>query len=578
LGVGGTIRAAKFDDKFRPAHFEDNLTIRRSTLWSVPILVLLSMLAVGLCVSTYPVFGNFWDEPEHLAAGLVLIDRGEYLYDDQHPPLARLAAALGPHLAGVHMPPDPNPIGEAQGRALLYDSAIPYDEVLTLARLGMLPFMLVLIGATWAWTRRWYGEPAALLAVAFVVSTPVILGHAAVVALDVPVAALIMLSLFLMLRWFEDPSIARTIAFGLAVGLAVATKLSAVPFIGVAGLTLVTLRVLWRRARPLVARPGRRAWTFALACALAALVMVGCYGPTLVYLTTPDHAPSKALDFLAGSAGPLHDLAYRWAARVPVPLGVQEVPLNFLGVEWHNEHGHLSFLLGHTAWNGWWYFYPVALAVKIPLVLLVLGLAGLTLLAVRGARGADIYQLAPAASLLSILAFSCAYSHINIGVRHILIAYPLLAMGAGVAVFEAWQRWPSAAARGVLIALLAWQFGTLISSYPDYLAFFNPLAGKHPEHIVVDSDMDWGGQDLRRLEHVLKANHVTQLSIGYKGTADLAREPLPPYSALRPGQPVHGWVAITMLTLQENQAGYAWLRQYTPLQRVGQSFDLYYIP
>jgi hypothetical protein len=541
-------------------------------------LVLLSALALGLCVSTYHVFGNFWDEPEHLAAGMVLIDRGQYLYDNQHPPLARLAAALGPHLAGVHLPPDPLPLGDAQGRALLYDAPVSYDTVLTLARLGMLPFLVLLIGATWEWARRWYGQYAALLAVAFLVSTPVILGHAAVVALDVPVTALIMLSLLLLLRWFEDPSPARAAALGLGSGLAVATKLSAVPFIGISALTLIALRLLWRHRRPLQPRPARRAWTAAMALALAVVVTIGVYGPTLIYLTTPDHAPSRALDFLAGSAGPLHELAYRWAARVPVPLGVQQVPLNFLGVEWHNEHGHLSFLLGQTGNAGWWYFYPVALAVKTPLVLLVLGLAGLTLLAIRGARAADIYQLAPAACFVSILAFSCAYSHINIGVRHVLIAYPLLAIGAGYALLTAWQRWPLRGARVVLLALLAWQFGTLITSYPDYLTFFNPLAGGHPERIVVDSDLDWGGQDLRRLERVLKARHVTQLAIGYKGTADLAREPLPPFSLLRPGEPVHGWVAITMLTLEENQAGFAWLAHYTPVQRVGSSFELYFIP
>jgi hypothetical protein len=95
---------------------------------------------------------------------------------------------------------------------------------------------------------------------------------------------------------------------------------------------------------------------------------------------------------------------------------------------------------------------------------------------------------------------------------------------------------------------------------------------------LVDSDLDWGGQDLRRLEQVLAARHVPQLSIGYKGTADLSLEALPPYSLLKPNQPVRGWVAITMLTLQENQAGYGWLRQYQPVQRVGKSIDLYYIP
>jgi hypothetical protein len=144
-------------------------------------------------------------------------------------------------------------------------------------------------------------------------------------------------------------------------------------------------------------------------------------------------------------------------------------------------------------------------------------------------------------------------------VRHVLIAYPLLAIGAGQALHQAWRHWRAPLARVALAALLAWQLATLVFAYPDYLAYFNAFAGDHPERILVDSDLDWGGQDLRRLEQVLARRGVRQLWLGYKGTADLAREPLPPFTPLRPGQPVSGWVAITMLTLQENPDGYGWL-------------------
>jgi hypothetical protein len=247
-------------------------------------------------------------------------------------------------------------------------------------------------------------------------------------------------------------------------------------------------------------------------------------------------------------------------------------------VEWHNEYGHPSFLLGKTAMFGWWYFYLVALTFKTPLPLLGLGLAGLTMLAVRGWRTGNIYLLAPSACFVSILTFCSLYSHINIGVRHVLIAFPLLAIGAACAFAAAWQRWSTRGARAALLLLLLWQASTLAFAYPDYLAYFNVLAGKHPERILVDSDLDWGGQDLWRLRHVLAARHVQQVSIGYKGTADLSLESLPPYTLLKPNQPVHGWVAITMLTLQENQVGYGWLLKYQPVQRVGQSIELYDIP
>jgi uncharacterized membrane protein len=555
---------------------------RSTSRRSLAAAVLLATVACALCASTYRIFGNFWDEPEHIAAGLVLIDRSEYRYDVQHPPLARLAAAIGPYLAGARFSGDPDPIGDNAGRDLLYHSSASYDTLLTLARLGVLPFLLVLLGATFAWMRHWYGDPAALLALVFLVSCPVILGHASLVALDVPVTALIMASLYLLLRWFEKPTLARGTALGVACGLAVATKMSAIPFIGVASVTLGLLRLAFLRRTP-AATPLRSQWvprigSLSLGLLLGLIIIIGVYGDRLVYLTTPDLAPSRALNFYFGTHGPLHDLAYRIAARVPLPFGFMMLPENIMGVEWHNAHGHPSYLLGQIAWNGWWYFYLVALAVKTTLPLLLLGLTGLCVQTVRGVREGNLYRMAPAACFAAILVFSSVYSHINIGVRHVLIAYPLLAMGAAVALESLWQRWPKPLVRAALLGLVIWQVATLAYAYPDYLAYFNALAGRHPERILVDSDLDWGGQDLRRLERVLAARQVTELSIGYKGTADLSLEQLPPYQLLKPRQPVHGWVAITMLTLQENPAGFDWLRQYQPVQRIGQSFELYFIP
>lgn len=555
---------------------------RSTSRRSLAAAVLLATVACALCASTYRIFGNFWDEPEHIAAGLVLIDRSEYRYDVQHPPLARLAAAIGPYLAGARFSGDPDPIGDNAGRDLLYHSSASYDTLLTLARLGVLPFLLLLLGATFAWMRHWYGDPAALLALVFLVSCPVILGHASLVALDVPVTALIMASLYLLLRWFEKPTLARGTALGVACGLAVATKMSAIPFIGVASVTLGLLRLAFLRRTP-AATPLRSQWvprigSLSLGLLLGLIIIIGVYGDRLVYLTTPDLAPSRALNFYFGTHGPLHDLAYRIAARVPLPFGFMMLPENIMGVEWHNAHGHPSYLLGQIAWNGWWYFYLVALAVKTTLPLLLLGLTGLCVQTVRGVREGNLYRMAPAACFAAILVFSSVYSHINIGVRHVLIAYPLLAMGAAVALESLWQRWPKPLVRAALLGLVIWQLATLAYAYPDYLAYFNALAGRHPERILVDSDLDWGGQDLRRLERVLAARQVTELSIGYKGTADLSLEQLPPYQLLKPRQPVHGWVAITMLTLQENPAGFDWLRQYQPVQRIGQSFELYFIP
>jgi hypothetical protein len=123
-------------------------------------------------------------------------------------------------------------------------------------------------------------------------------------------------------------------------------------------------------------------------------------------------------------------------------------------------------------------------------------------------------------SFATILVFSCAYSNINIGVRHVLVLYPLLAVGAAAATRVLWQRaavmaGPTRRAlQGAIAALLLWQLATPVYSYPDYLAYFNFIAGEHPEEILVDSDLDWG-QDLRRLSQELARRKVPGLP-GYR--------------------------------------------------------------
>src|SRR5215831_1052329 len=145
---------------------------------SFAVLCACIVATCGLAVSTYSVFGHTWDEPEHLAAGLALLDTGEYPYDTQHPPVARIAMALGPYLAGAHSYGNPGPSGEQEGRDILYKSG-HYDLYLSLARIGMLPFLALLLIATWAWTRETFGNLEAALASLFLAMIPTVIAHGA---------------------------------------------------------------------------------------------------------------------------------------------------------------------------------------------------------------------------------------------------------------------------------------------------------------------------------------------------------------------------------------------------------------
>src|SRR5437870_11338681 len=66
------------------------------------IFLFFALLAIGTAriVSTYRVFSQTFDEPAHIACGMQWLDRGVYLYEPQHPPLARASTAIGPYLDG----------------------------------------------------------------------------------------------------------------------------------------------------------------------------------------------------------------------------------------------------------------------------------------------------------------------------------------------------------------------------------------------------------------------------------------------------------------------------------------------
>ena len=82
----------------------------------------------------------------------------------------------------------------------------------------------------------------------------------------------------------------------------------------------------------------------------------------------------------------------------------------------------------------------------------------------------------------------------NIGIRHMLPVYPLLAAAAVLVVFRAL---PPRAAAALLAAGVAIQAAETLAVHPHELSFFNAAAGgpAHGAAWLNDSNLDWG-QDL----------------------------------------------------------------------------------
>ncbi len=187
-------------------------------------------------------------------------------------------------------------------------------------------------------------------------------------------------------------------------------------------------------------------------------------------------------------------------------------------------------------------------------------------------------MLTPLAGAIGVLIVGMLGS-VNNGSRQMLAIYPFLAILAGYGASKLLFlndrfRYVRSA---FLIVLLSWQFISTAIAHPDYIPYFNELAGNHPEEITLDSDLDWG-QDLKRLVATLEKRGVKELSISYNGSKGINFDKLnlPPRQQLIPYQKTTGWIAISLYHLQLND-GFSWLKQYQPIEKVGKSIWLYYI-
>jgi hypothetical protein len=169
---------------------------------------------------------------------------------------------------------------------------------------------------------------------------------------------------------------------------------------------------------------------------------------------------------------------------------------------------------------------------------------------------------------------------VDLGVRLILPIFPLLAIVAAQGLTGLWEQ-SRTRSSALVIGLVATSAAFVaVRAYPDDLSYFNALAGDHPEHMLVDSNLDWG-QDLYRLRDTIAARHIGDtVRIAYFGTADPTAAGVPHARLLGLHERTTGWVAASETYLAGEWVGhaYSWLLDYPPVARIGPSMRLWYIP
>jgi 4-amino-4-deoxy-L-arabinose transferase-like glycosyltransferase len=347
---------------------------------------------------------------------------------------------------------------------------------------SLLVFGVPLLIVVHRWARELYGPAAGLIAVALTAFSPTLLAHAPLITPDVPLAATGALALYLFHR--ADHGAGRAWGWGLALGLCLLTKASAWLF--VAAVVIDGTLTAWRRRE--------RAILLRLATGLLiayAVLLLG-YGFNGLFDTN-----GKAELIARVPDLPLARLAARLASPC-FPLPYLKAVATQLGIGWQ---GWESYLMGELSRKGWWYYFLVALAVKETIPCLILLTASLVAFHWKHAGREELLLLLPA--LIFFTVFSLG--RVQIGIRYALPAFPMMFIFASSLV-RLRKRWIPVA----ILLLLAMHAAAAVRASPDFIAYFNELAGgsKNGYRWLADSNLDWG-QNRTRVRNYARERGIT---------------------------------------------------------------------
>jgi dolichyl-phosphate-mannose-protein mannosyltransferase len=462
------------------------------------------------------------DEAVHLVAGFSYWKTRDFRLNPEHPPLAKLVAALPLLLFG----PKFSATGENWKRAAEFRFGFDFlyhndtDRLLFWSRTMMILLAAVGLIVTFLWARDMFGIPEGLFAAAMYAFSPNLLAHGMLVTTDVPLAVFSVLALYLF--WKQKDLFA-----GLALGAAMASKFS--------GVFLPLLIVII-----CIARDGR--------AAIKRLLIMG--GASLLVI-------EAAYLF---SQGPT--IYFRDGLMVNVKV--------VAGYPW--------YLFGELKPGGWWYYFLVAFAVKatIPTILL----AGATLLDLKKGlrdRWGEII-------LISGIVFYFVINSVGamqIGFRYMVPVLPLLFVWTSRIVKSLAI---SRTGIAIVTALLVWQTWSAVHAFPNYIPYFNEFAGGPAQGplILDDSNVDWG-QGVKQAAAYVLDHHLTNVNMYTFSPFDSPAyyglpQNIPPEEAfdrLVRNRPSPGIYIISAHYVARMKTVSRDWKEYRPIDRIGESLLVY---
>jgi len=571
--------------------------------WRIVVSGLLLIGTLWQCIGAWQ-DSQTTDEAVHLVAGYSYLRTNDHRLNPEHPPLIKILAALP--LLGFN---DLNfsttqqswvdPQQWQAGADLIYGSFSDPQMGRWILFFGRIPMILVWLALAillWWWSKKLWGPLAGVLTLGLFVFDPNFLGHGHLITTDVGMCLAFVATWIAVERFCQAPSWGRAWALGVIFALAQFTKFSAVLLILLVPLVILIRALIDQQRLPWM-WVRRVAVTILIATPLIGLMVYG--GDTAKLSDTPliKNALAERVKFdadpnaLSGMPPFIKSLYHvtdpdtqtgrTIRSFLDLSLPGQAYLHGLLEAANHDFWGHSAFLLGKTGTQGWWYYFPVALAVKFPTLTFALFLVAVVLASVRLVRTSR-WKLPP--SFWTLVFPALAYlgwsmtSSINIGVRHI---FPFMVF---VYVWVGWlttikipSRWKYAA-----VALILTVSGIVsVRAWPHTLAYFAGWTGgtERGQRMLLDSNYDWN-QDAWRLRDYLDRTkpgsfHLAMFGSLPQNTLFPERKDVLTDPDIASGQKPSGLYVVSAGLRFDPNAPLRWLESYEPVERIGSTLFVY---
>lgn len=518
-------------------------------LLALLIAILHAFMAITAAMEKSPTY----DEPANLTAGYSYWLKNDFRLNPENGNLPQRWASLPLLLSRSNFISTENEAWRWASEGLtahqfLYERGNDSDSMLRQGRMMIALISAALCLLIYRCSRELFGPIGGLLSEVLAAFDPTMLAHGALVTSDIAVTFFFLASVWSVWRMFSELTVARfALAAASLSGLFVA-KFSAPLIVPIMSI-LCAMKIFSRD--PIAIRLGRfqqkirNKWAKTGAI-IGSVALLGVVVLLAIWASFSFRFDSVSDDFTRGILNQRwdltlaqHDSADNAIAFMRAHHLLPEAYLYGLAFVHAHTGDRPAFLDKQWSLVGFRSFFPRAFLYKTPLAVLFLFTMALGIGVMRWrqfGRGSfrstwevvrrACLRLAPFWALALVYGACALMNNLNVGQRHLLPLYPVLFICCGACsyFFRARNR---LIGTSMIAVLLLWQTVESIAIRPNYLAYFNQLAGgpSHGGEHLVDSSIDWG-QDLPALKNWLDEHgQVTankRVYLAYFGSADPA--------------------------------------------------------